>query len=179
MHERLLGDAVLGLAYGKVRLVDGDPGWPGAFERLSDALRLALGSRVSQIEHVGSTAVPGLTSKPILDVAIGLTVTTDPTQVIMILEPLGWIYRGDKGDAGLLLVLEDRPAHRVAHAHVVRYRDTRWRQYLAFRERLRRDPVARDAYAELKLHLAQRFADDRRAYTAAKDDFITELLARD
>lgn len=129
------------------------------------------------IEHIGSTAVPGLVAKPILDIAVGLSSDADPDQVIARLEPLGWAFRGDKGDPGLLFVLEDRPAHRVAHMHVVGYGDTRWRHYLLFRDRLRTDPAARTAYAELKRGLAERFADDRRAYTAAKDSFITGLLA--
>jgi GrpB-like predicted nucleotidyltransferase (UPF0157 family) len=175
--DELFGGAVLGLTYGKVRVVDGHPGWPGAFQGVAANLRLALGSLASAVEHVGSTAVPGLAAKPILDIAIGLAPGVDAARIIAILEPLGWIYRGDKGDAGLLLVLEDRPAHRVAHAHVVRYCGTSWQRYLAFRDRLRSDPGARDAYAQLKRGLAELFADDRRAYTAAKDSFIAGLLA--
>lgn len=170
-------DTGLGLARGTVRLVDGDPGWPGAFERLAARLRPALGPLAAAIEHVGSTAVPGLAAKPILDIAVGLVPDADPGQLVARLAPLGWIFRGDNADSGLLFVLEDRPAHRVAHLHMVGYRDPRWHRYLRFRDRLRTDPAARAAYAELKLGLAERFADDRRAYTAAKDAFITGLLA--
>jgi GrpB-like predicted nucleotidyltransferase (UPF0157 family) len=170
-------DTVLGLAYGKVRLVDSDPGWPRAFQRLAAELRLALGSLAVAVEHVGSTAVPGLAAKPILDIAVGLAPDADTAQVIAILEPLGWNFRGDKGDAGLLFVLEDRPAHRVAHLHIVGYGDARWRRYLVFRDRLRTDPATRAAYAQLKRRLAEEFVWDRRAYTAAKDSFITGLLA--
>jgi GrpB-like predicted nucleotidyltransferase (UPF0157 family) len=176
MNQRL-DQAMLGLEYGQVRLVDGDPGWPGAFQRLAAELHLALGPLAVGVEHVGSTAVPGLAAKPILDVAVGLAPDADPDRVIALLAPLGWIFRGDKGDAGLLFVLEDRPAHRLAHVHVVGYGDARWQGYLAFRERLRTDPAARAAYAAFKRGLAERFAGDRRAYTAAKDSFIAELLA--
>jgi GrpB-like predicted nucleotidyltransferase (UPF0157 family) len=171
-------DTVLGLAYGRVRLVDSDPGWPGAFQRLAAELSLALGPHAAAIEHVGSTAVPGLAAKPILDVAVGLSPDADPARVLAILEPLGWIFRGDKGDAGLLLVLEDHPLHRVAHLHVVGFGDARWHRYLAFRNRLRADPAARASYAELKRDLAERFAGDRAAYTEAKHAFIAGLLAQ-
>src|SRR5574341_567856 len=116
MNERR-DDAVLGLARGTVRLVNGDPGWPGAFQRLAARLRPALGPLAVAIEHVGSTAVPGLAAKPILDIAVGLAPDADPGQFVARLAPLGWIFRGDNADSGLLFVLEDRPAHRVAHLH--------------------------------------------------------------
>jgi len=80
---------------------------------------------------------------------------------------------------GLLLVLEDRPAHRIAHLHVVGHGDAQWHRYLALRDRLRCDPAARAAYAQLKRGLAAQFAGDRPAYTAAKAAFITQLLSED
>jgi GrpB protein len=73
-----LGDTALGLAYGRVRLVDSDPRWPGAFRRLAAELRATLGELAVAVEHIGSTAVPGLAAKPILDVAIGLAPGADP-----------------------------------------------------------------------------------------------------
>jgi GrpB-like predicted nucleotidyltransferase (UPF0157 family) len=129
------------------------------------------------VEHVGSTAVPGLAAKPILDVVVGLAPGADPDRVIAALEPLGYQFRGDKGtEGGVLLVLEDRPAHRVAHLHLVGHGDAQWRRYLALRDRLRGDPATRAAYARLKERLAARFSGDRRAYTAAKAAFIARLL---
>jgi GrpB-like predicted nucleotidyltransferase (UPF0157 family) len=172
-----MGDATLGLAYGQVRLAASDPGWPAAFQRLAAELRAALGEEAVAVEHVGSTAVPGLAAKPILDVAVGLAPGADPDRAIAALGPLGWRFRGDKGDeGGLLLVLEDRPAHRVAHLHLVGHGDVQWRRYLALRDRLRADPAARAAYARLKERLTTRFGGDRRAYTAAKAAFIAQLL---
>jgi GrpB-like predicted nucleotidyltransferase (UPF0157 family) len=73
--------------------------------------------------------------------AIGLAPGTDPDWVIAALKPLGYQLRGHRRDAGgLLLVLEDRPAHRVAHLHLVGHGDAQWRRYLALRDRLRADP---------------------------------------
>jgi GrpB-like predicted nucleotidyltransferase (UPF0157 family) len=172
------GDTTLGLDYGQVRLAPSDPRWPEAFQRLAAQLRATLTDLAVAVEHVGSTAVPGLTAKPILDVLVGLAPGTDPEQVIAALEPLGYQSRGDKGDeGGLLLVLEDRPAHRVAHLHLVGHGDRQWRRYLALRDRLRNDPAAMAAYARLKERLTARFSSDRRAYTAAKATFITQLLS--
>jgi GrpB-like predicted nucleotidyltransferase (UPF0157 family) len=177
---RRLGDTVLGLTYGQVRLVDSDPGWPRAFVCLAAELRSALGELAVAVEHVGSTAVPGLVAKPILDLAVGLAPATDPDHVIRAIGRLGYAYRGDKGDSGgLLFVLEDRPAHRIAHLHVVPHGGEPWRQYLAFRDRLRSDADARAGYAEVKRRLGERFADDRQAYTAGKAAFVARLLAVD
>jgi GrpB-like predicted nucleotidyltransferase (UPF0157 family) len=139
MDDRL-DDTALGLTYGQIRLLPSDPGWPRAFQRLAAELRATLGQVAVAVEHVGSTAVPGLPAKPILDVAIGLAPGADPDRVITALRPLGYQFRGDKGDeGGLLLVLKDRPAHRTAHLHLVHHGDVQWRRYLALRDRLRAD----------------------------------------
>jgi hypothetical protein len=114
------------------------------------------------------------------DLVIGLAPGTDPDWVITALPPLGYQFRGDKGgDGGLLLVVEDRPAHRVAHLHLVGHGDAQWRRYLALRDRLRADPAARAAYAQLKGRLAAQFSGDRGADTAAKAAFIVQLLSED
>jgi GrpB-like predicted nucleotidyltransferase (UPF0157 family) len=167
-HMHSFGDTELGLAYGQVRLVDSDSAWPRAFERLAAELRTALGELAVAVEHVGSTAVPGLVAKPILDL------------VVLAIERLGYQFRGDKGDTGgLLFVLENRPAHRIAHVHVVPHGGERWRQYLVFRDRLRIDPDARAAYADVKRSLGEQFAGDRQAYTAGKEAFVAGLLSED
>jgi GrpB-like predicted nucleotidyltransferase (UPF0157 family) len=176
MHR--FDDVALGLPYGHVRLVDSDPGWPRAFERLASELGAALGEAAVAVEHVGSTAVPGLVAKPILDLAVGLAPAADPGRVISAIEGVGYRFRGDKADTGgLLFVLEDRPAHRIAHLHAVPHGGERWRQYLAFRDRLRKDPDARAAYAAVKRRLGEQFAGDRRAYTAGKAAFVAGLLS--
>ena len=122
--------------------------------------------------------MPGLVAKPILDLAVGLA-STNPDQVIPAIERLGYQFRGDKGDSGgLLFVLEDRPAHRIGHVHVVPYGSEK-RQYLAFRDRLRIDPDARASYAEVKRRLGEQFASDRQVYTAGKAAFVAGLLSAD
>jgi GrpB-like predicted nucleotidyltransferase (UPF0157 family) len=93
---------------------------------------------------------------------------------------LGYQFRGDKGDTGgLLFVLEDRPAHRIAHVHVVPHGSEKWRRYLAFRDRLRIDPDARACYGEVKRRLGEQCASDGQAYTAGKAVFVAGLLSAD
>lgn len=117
-----------------------------AFIRVAAPLRDGLGRLAVAVEHIGSTAVLGLVAKPILDVAVGLDERAELGAVKAVFESLGYRFRGDKGDdGGLLFVLEDRPAHRIAHVHVVGFGDRRWRRYLTFRDRLRADERARNS----------------------------------
>lgn len=97
-----------------------------------------------------------------------------------LVEPLtkiGYIYRGDGGDnGGHLFVKESAPDVRTVHLHVVVYGDWQWQNYLRFRDLLRWDGHLRREYAILKQELGVRYADDRKAYTAAKEDFIRRHL---
>ncbi|KZM68548.1 hypothetical protein AWN90_11845 [Nocardia terpenica] len=171
-------EAQLGLVKGSVRVLESQPGWPKVFEQLASALRPALGDLAIAVEHVGSTSVPGLPAKPIVDIAIGLAADTQLVDVIAALAPLGYEFRGDKHqDGGWLFVFSTRPLYRVAHVHAVRYGDRQWRAYLRFRDRLRADPAAHRAYARLKRQLAAQHADNRQAYTSAKNSLIAELLS--
>jgi GrpB-like predicted nucleotidyltransferase (UPF0157 family) len=165
--------------HGQARLVASDPRWPAALQRLAAELRATLGDLAAAVEHVSSTAVPGLAAKPILDIAIDRTPGTDPDQVTAALERLGYQLRGHKGDdGGLVLVLEDRPAHRSRtctwSATVTSSGAATWRCQTGTR-RSRRQA----AYAQRKQRLATQFSGDRRAYTAAKAAFIAQLLASD
>ena len=171
--------AGLGLEHGKVVLREVRPEWRDVGRRLADEIRAAFGARAVHVEHVGSTAVPGLVAKPIVDLAVGPGDV--PVDVVReVLEALGYTYRGDAGEqGGLVFVLEDRPRHRVAHVHVVEHAGRQWRRYLAFRDLLLRDASARVAYARLKLELARRYPNDRTAYTAAKVGLVNALLERD
>jgi GrpB-like predicted nucleotidyltransferase (UPF0157 family) len=169
---------MLGLKRGTVRVVPSDTGWREAFVGEKSSLQQRLGSLVLDIQHVGSTAVPGLAAKPILDLAIAIA----PEQPIAPLRPplvaLGYLDRGDGGaHGGYLFVKEIVPEVRSHHVHIVAVTDPQWRWYLFFRDRLRSDQVLCSEYAALKQSLARRFAHDRDGYTQAKHDFIRRVLA--
>lgn len=167
----------LGLDRGIVRLVEAQAGWGALAETVCEELAVALGDRAIAIEHVGSTAVPGLLAKPILDFAVGIRDDIEPPSLTSTLERLGWQFRADAGDeGGFVFVLETQPEYRVAHAHVVVYDSSQWCNYLRLRDRLRCDAEARAAYHSAKLALAERFPNDRAAYTAGKAGIICALL---
>jgi GrpB-like predicted nucleotidyltransferase (UPF0157 family) len=140
-------------------------------------LLATLVGRATRVERVGSTAVPGLLAKPILDFVVGVDAGNGALTVKPLLESAGWEYRGDAGnDGGLVFVLATRPLHRVAHAHVVEYCGAQWRSYLMLRDRLRADPRARESYGAAKLDLCALFPTDRHAYTNGKTAVIRALL---
>jgi GrpB-like predicted nucleotidyltransferase (UPF0157 family) len=162
-----------------VEVADSDPRWQLVFDRLAADIRSALASLDAIVEHVGSTSVPGLAAKPIIDIAIGLPGPIAIDRVIALLEPAGCIYRRDeRAHGGQLFVIDEdgQPGRRIAFLHVVAVDDPQWSRYLAFRDLLRADPRARAEYQQLKRQLAAEFANDRVGYTSAKATFIESLL---
>jgi GrpB-like predicted nucleotidyltransferase (UPF0157 family) len=169
----------LGLESGTVRVVPYDPRWAQLFtveaERLSRALA-AVGISLT-LEHVGSTAVPGLPAKPVLDLLGGYPPGDAPlAPYIHILEAAGYTHRGEQGIPGREFFRRGEP--RAYHLHLAVTGGAFWRDQLAFRDRLRASPTLRDAYAALKRDLATRHPRDREAYTAGKGPFVRQVLAQ-
>src|SRR5262245_290135 len=126
---------MLGLRYGTVRVVPYQPEWAQAF--LDERARLAdaLSQLPCEIEHIGSTAVPGLSAKPILDIAVGLALGAAPEPAMSAICGLGYEYRGDAGeDGGHVLVRESEPLVRTHHVHVVDLNGLQWQSYLLLRD---------------------------------------------
>jgi GrpB-like predicted nucleotidyltransferase (UPF0157 family) len=168
----------LGLESKTVRVVPYDDRWPALFEveaqRIVDAVA-AAGVSPLALEHVGSTAVPGLAAKPILDLAAGYDTGTAPAAYIAVFESLGYVYRGDGGLPGREFFR--RGAIRSHHLHLVERNGSHWSRYLRFRDALRADAALRDAYASIKHSLAARYPHDREAYIAGKTEFVESVLS--
>lgn len=112
--------------------------WLAAGRQLEDRVLRVLDGVTAHVEVIGSSSVLGLLAKPIIDLAVGLTVDQPLLPAASKLENEGWIYRGDAGaDGGHVFVLEARPWHRVAHMHAVTYEGDAWRVYLSLRDLLR------------------------------------------
>ena len=174
---RQLVDAGLGQDYAVLRLGTTTSDWAAAGAALSAHVADVVGDAASAVEQIGSTAVVGLLAKPIVDLAVGLAADQAIDQVRPRLEGDGWIYRGDAGDdGGHVFVLEDRPWHRVAHAHVVPLGGDQWWNYLRLRDLLRESATARERYTAVKLRLLATSGNDRDAYTAGKSDVVASLI---
>ena len=160
-----------------VRVVEYDPAWGAHFEAEAAAIRHCAGALVLDLQHIGSTAVPGLAAKPILDLAMAVRCSDDVVKVATLLTAAGYSDRGDQGrKGGYLLVRYSEPEVSAVHLHIVPQTDSQWRAFLDFRDLLRRNAGVREEYAEVKRRLATRFPHDRKQYTACKDAFVARVL---
>ena len=165
----------------QVVLVEYNPLWPMLFEEERAQILSLTGPWVESVEHIGSTSVPGLGAKPILDIMVGLRSLSDAPQCISRLETIGYEYV-PRHEA----VLPERryfhkgPSYssRTHHLHMVETTSEFWKRHLLFRDYLRAHPETARQYYELKKALAERFPTDRAAYTDAKTSFIESTVAR-
>jgi GrpB-like predicted nucleotidyltransferase (UPF0157 family) len=164
----------LGLESKTVRLVPYDDRWPAEFVAEQGRIRQALGTLALQLEHIGSTAVPGLPAKPILDILAGYHERAALPDLIAAIQRAGYIHRGESGIPGREFFRRGDP--RAYHIHLTEIGNRLWNDHLAFRDRLRADPPVRDAYAALKARLAEQFPTNREAYIEGKAAFIQALL---
>ncbi len=160
-----------------VQIVDYDPRWPVTFARLAAVIRDGLGPLLLRIEHVGSTAVPGLPAKPIVDMDAVIPAGADPAAAIAALRPLGYTHEGDLGISGreAFAAPEGAPAH---HLYVCAADSPELARHMAFRDFLRAHPRSARRYGELKRELAAHHRADRSAYTEGKSVFIANALVR-
>jgi GrpB-like predicted nucleotidyltransferase (UPF0157 family) len=160
-----------------VEIVDHDLGWAAAFVDLGAVLREALGDVAVRIDHIGSTAVPGLAAKPVIDLQISVR-SLDPVDDFRgPLQGLGYVYRADNPERTKRYFREP-PGHRRTHLHVRRLGSFSQQFPLLFRDYLRSHPPSAAAYAAVKRRCAEQFRHDRRGYVEAKDAFVWEVIRR-
>ncbi len=157
-----------------MRVVPYDPRWPRLYEAELDRLIAAVAPGTVAFEHIGSTAVRGLSAKPICDIVAGYDDPADLPGIITALVNAGYVHRGERGIPGREFFRFG--GARMFHIHLVHRGGTFWKEHLAFRDLLRNDPATRDAYGQLKSDLARRYPSDREAYIEAKGPFIRRAL---
>jgi GrpB-like predicted nucleotidyltransferase (UPF0157 family) len=163
-----------------VRIVPYDPAWPARFAEEEERIYAALGGLVFAVRHIGSTAVPGLPAKPIIDILAGLPALENVPAAVPRLESLGYEYLGEYGipERHYFRRPPGPAATRLFHVHMVQVGSPFWADHLLFRNYLRRHPEEAARYAALKQDLAARHGKDRDAYTADKTDFVQGTLER-
>jgi GrpB-like predicted nucleotidyltransferase (UPF0157 family) len=155
-----------------------DPVWPARFENERCLLQRVLGEFITGgIHHVGSTSVPGLDAKPVIDILAGIADLDAAHPCIDLLGPLSYLYAPYRVDE-MLWFCKPHPARRTHHLHLVPTGSARYRAELLFRDYLREHPDARADYARIKHDLAVRYRHDREAYTKGKTAFVQEILRR-
>ena len=171
-------NSVLGLARKTVQLVPYDARWPTLFEREAVHIRKHLGPHIREIVHIGSTAVPGLDAKPIIDLMAGITELRAPWSLFVQLADVGYEHRPHDTVSDRLFFAKDSHGLRTHNLSVCEWGSPFWVSHLEFRNRLRSDKDIANAYAKLKRELAGKYPDDRVAYTDAKDQFIAAAVGR-
>lgn len=167
----------IGLQQGYVRLVPYDPGWRALFEEEKARICKSLGEPAPDVQHVGSTAVPGIDAKPIVDMAMAVDDPNDAESTIRAsLDALGWELRHEAVLTGnRLFFVKGQP--RTHHLHVVERDSDVWTDMLLFRDFLLEHPDVAAKYCSFKKDLAKEFATNREAYTRGKGPFIESAIA--
>ncbi len=159
-----------------IELVPYDPAWLARFDAWKARLLGALSRAPRRIDHVGSTAVPGLPAKPVIDIQVSVDDLSAEAAYVPAIESLGVQLRSRDDEHRFFRPFADRP--RDVHIHVCNAGGEWERRHLLFVAYLRADASARDGYLKAKQTAAARWSDDRIAYTEAKDEVIREITAR-
>jgi GrpB-like predicted nucleotidyltransferase (UPF0157 family) len=160
-----------------IELFAHDARWAAYYEAARADLTAAFGPYALDIQHVGSTSVPGLAAKPVIDIAVLLPRYPLPDSVIAAVCRLGYEYKGEYGIARRHYFVKAGPPIRY-HVHAYDQANGNFQNHVLFRDYLRAFPAAAREYEELKRALAARFGDDTHTYADHKSDFVRAILAR-
>ena len=169
----------LGLKREIVQLEPHDKQWDEAAIQTIETLKSILGDDAIDIQHIGSTAIPAIKAKPIIDIVVG---ATDFDRIMSHNEQLqrkGIFYRGSDVECQLLYVMGDMEADiRTHHIHIVKWNGTEWKNYIHFRDYLKANENMALQYEKLKEKMEHKYADDRVAYTNGKQNMINKILGK-
>jgi NAD-dependent deacetylase len=161
----------------EVEIIDYDPRWPSRFEQEAERVRGALAESVVELEHMGSTAVPGLGGKPVVDISVGLRALELSAEQLAAMEGLGYEYLGENGLQGRLFFRRDEAGRRAYHVHAVEHGGTHWHRHRALRDYLREHPEEAERYGAEKRRVAAEAADSD-DYWKRKQPHVDALFAR-
>jgi GrpB-like predicted nucleotidyltransferase (UPF0157 family) len=165
----------------EIELAAYDPGWPRLFDAERNMLeRILPADQVLAIEHAGSTAIPGLAAKPIIDIFLAVrSIEMARATLVAPIEAIGYVYWAENPDKARLFFVKGMPpygARRTHHIHIMEPSNAAWQRTLMFRDYLRAHPDEAERYQRLKRDLAQHHRSDREAYTRAKDSYVLAVV---
>jgi GrpB-like predicted nucleotidyltransferase (UPF0157 family) len=174
-QTRLLGNEL----NNPVVIVYYDPQWPTLYEKEKELIRRVLGHRISAIEHIGSTAVPNLGGKNIIDIMAGISSFDEANECLPPLESIGYKDVTPQPDDVEWYYCLGKSQHGVGyHLHLVKFDSEHWKKLVIFRDFLRKNPQVAQEYYNLKKELAAKYGTDHLGYTEAKSAFIKCILIR-
>ena len=168
----------VGVPRGEVVLAEYQQSWRHAFKQEKQRLLEACGEKLTAVEHVGSTAIPGLVAKPLLDITVGLASAEDGEEVASCLLRLGYDYLGEHGIPGRFYFVLRQEGNSLTHVHMYEKGHHDLHDLIAFRNYLLRHSETARAYSDLKRELYAKYRYDRPSYTTAKEAFVQAVLAK-
>lgn len=164
---------------GPVRVVEYDPAWPRLYKAERERVLDAAGDRIQAIEHIGSTAVPGLGAKPIIDMMAGVEDSRAAEKCVELLKLIGYTDANPDQDHPEHFYCLGKGPHSVGyHLHLVKEHSRYFEDHILFRNYLRTHPDVAQQYFELKKKLAEEYEYNRRVYTESKTAFVTSVLSK-
>ena len=163
---------------GPVVIVDYDSRWPMLYEEWARKLAGVFGPYVVLMEHVGSTSVPGLAAKPVIDIGVSLNRYPLPDETVAAVEALGFTHKGEYGIEGRHYFSSVPGLEPQVHVHAYSPGNEEWTAHLIFRDYLRANPEAAREYEALKRDLAAKHTTQREIYTDGKTGFVMETLRK-
>lgn len=168
---------MFGLKRGTVKLTQHNPQWRAEFTKEKKRLTKILGKHFLAVEHVGSTAIPGLKAKPIMDLLVAVKSIDDFDNYTKLLEKLDYAFmRDNRKDQEHVLYVKGPEAKRTHYLKLCQLDSDFWQEHILFKEYLMSHPEKLKEYEELKVKLAKKYKDDRYKYTKKKEDFIQKVL---
>ena len=163
-----------------VYITNYDDKWPDQYREVEEPLSAAFEEYALDIQHIGSTSIPELAAKPVIDVAVGLSEYPLPESVISAVEALGYTHRGEYGIEGrhYFVRYSSGTGGPDVHLHAYSPGNNEWTAHILFRDYLRAHPEAAREYEALKRDLAARYTNERETYTTSKADFVMETLEK-
>jgi GrpB-like predicted nucleotidyltransferase (UPF0157 family) len=159
-----------------VEMYPHNPKWASEYETIAAQLKPIFGKQLLLIEHIGSTSIPGIKAKPIIDILIAVTDIGCVAGAIPAMEALGYDFRGERGIPGRQYFRMEPDNASGIHVHIYQQEHAAITEKLGFRNYLRTHPGQAQAYSQLKESLAEKFREDRATYTESKSDFIVETI---
>lgn len=167
---------MIGLKRGTVKLLRYNPKWRAPAIKEINVLKKALGSIALDIQHIGSTAIPGMIAKPIIDIDVAVKSLKAVNDLIGPLKKLGYRYR--VGEPEKRLFVKGSNEKITHHLHIIELGSALWNNDLLFRDFLRKNKEEARQYSELKKELVSQFYNERKSYSDGKEDFIKAILVR-
>jgi len=168
---------MVGLKRGMVELMPHQEEWDKNAENIIYVLKQLLGNTAIDIQHIGSTAIPAIYSKPIIDIVVGVQDLKEILPYIKLLKQHDIVFRGEDVAEQMLFVMGNfENDTRTHHIHVVKWNGAEWNNYINFRDYLNSHPDKAMIYDDYKKKLALQFSDNRKKYTAGKQKLIGCLL---